>query len=113
MERRRPRRVAELLRHELGRLLADRVNDPRLTGVGVTEVEVSADLKLARIFFVANAGGEEGAAAGLKQASGFLRRELAGRLSLKRIPELDFRFDDSLERGRAMDHLLGSLKEQR
>ena len=113
MERRRPRRVAELLRHELSRLLTDRIRDPRLSGVGVTEVEVSADLSLARIFFVASAGGEEKAATGLRQASGFLKRELAGRLGLKKMPELDFRFDDSLDRGRDMDQLLDSLKERR
>lgn len=113
MKPRRPRRVAELLRHELSLILTDRIRDPRLAGVGVTEVEVSADLSLARIFFVTSAGGEERAAAGLRQASGYLRRELAGRMGLKKMPELDFRFDNSLDRGRAMDQLLDSLKERR
>ena len=102
----RIQRVNTLLRHEISELLKRQVKDPRLgTFIIVTEVSTSPDLKYAKIFVSCIASKEEKqeTLSVLASASGFFRRELARRLDLPRIPELNFQWDDSIERG---DHLL-------
>ncbi len=95
-------RVNNLIRHEISELLQRQVKDPRLGSfVTVTGVSTSADLRYARIF-VSHMGSEEEKQAtlnALASASGFFRREMAKRLRLRRIPELSFHWDDSIERG--------------
>jgi len=99
---RRTERINDLLREELSDLLRRQVKDPRLGGlITVTEVEVSPDLRHARVF-VSVLGSEEereDAFRALEVARSFLRRELGKRLSMRRTPDLSFRRDDSLERG--------------
>ncbi len=102
---RRIERINNLIRHEISELLQRQVKDPRLGGfVAVTEVSTSPDLRHAKIF-VSRIGSEQEkqeTLSVLTAASGFLRKELAKRLDLRRIPELSFQRDDSIERG---DHL--------
>ena len=108
---RRIERVNNLIRQEISELLRRHVKDPRLSNfITVTAVTTTADLKHARIF-VSHIGSAEQKAAtmsGLAAASGFLRKELARRLELRRVPELSFQWDDSIERG---DHLLNLIDE--
>ena len=95
-------RVNNLIRQEMSELLQRQVKDPRLSSfVTVNEVVTSSDLRHAKIF-VSHIGNEEekqGTLSVLVAASGFLRNELARRLKLRRIPELSFHWDDSIERG--------------
>jgi ribosome-binding factor A len=99
-------RVSSLMRHEISELLQRQIKDPRINQfVAVTDVSLSADLKYAKVF-VSCMGSEEEKKAmlnGLGAAANFLRNQLAKRLRLRRIPELSFEWDDSIERG---DHLL-------
>ena len=98
----RIQRLNSLLRHEISELLQRQVKDPRLGSfVAVTEVSISPDLRHARIF-VSHIGSEEEkqeTLSALASASSFFRRELTKRLRLRRIPELSFQWDDSIERG--------------
>jgi len=99
-------RVSSLMRQEISGLLQRQVKDPRINQfVAVTEVSISADMKYAKVF-VSCMGSEEEKKTmlkGLGAASNFLRKQLSKRLRLRRIPELNFEWDDSIERG---DHLL-------
>ena len=99
-------RVNHLILREISELLQHQVKDPRLGNfIAVTEVATSPDLRRARVL-VSSIGGEEEkqkTLVGLAVASGFLRNELARRLRLRRIPELVFEWDNSIERG---THLL-------
>lgn len=95
-------RVNQLIRQEISELLRCKVKDPRLEGlVSITHVETSADLKYARVFVSCLVSGEEKKQilSTLAAASGFLHNELTKRLTLRYIPELDFRWDDSIEKG--------------
>lgn len=113
---RRTERLGELLRAELSDLLRREVNDPRLSQmVSFTQVRVSPDLSLARVYFSILGSAEERqqALTALTAASGYLRRLLSRRLSLRRVPELSFHLDESMERAaRVMDLLADIARHQ-
>jgi len=105
----RIQRVNNLIRQEISELLRRQIKDPRLDSlVTVTEVSTSADLKYARIFVshIASEEEKEETLSVLASASGFLRSELARRLRLRRIPELIFQWDNSIERGARLLELI-------
>ncbi len=105
----RPRRVAELLHHELARLLPREFDEPIVQRVTLTGAEVSPDLTHAKIFFSLLTGSAEAkdAAQLLNGAAGHLRHVLRDRVRLKRgVPTLRFVFDESLERGARLDALI-------
>lgn len=101
-------RVNQLLLEELASLLRTESKDPRVRTVTITGVETTADLKHADVF-VRTLGGAvpvDEAIAGLKSAEGFLRRRLGRNLHLRRIPELRFIADHTLEHARRIEDLL-------
>jgi len=102
-------RINHLIREEISELLRLHVKDPRLGSfVAVTDVETSPDLKTARIF-VSHFGSEaekKETMNAITAASGFFRKELAKSLRLRRIPELSFHWDDSIERGAHIEELI-------
>lgn len=111
---RRTERINGLLREEISDLLRREIKDPRLSElVTVTDVEVSPDLRHARVFVsVLGSSAEwDETFRALTSASHFLRKELGKRLTIKRTPELDFRRDDSLERGAHLADLLRQVRE--
>lgn len=113
MTTRRQRQVAELIHEEISLLIQRRVRDPRLGFVTVTGVEVSPDLRVAYVY-VSVLGSDDDvkrSLESLRRAAGFFRRELGASLSLRYLPELNFRPDDTLERGFRIDQLLDSLHD--
>lgn len=108
---RRQRRVSEQIHRELGQLLLRDVHDPRLADITITEVRITPDLLLARIFFSVLGGPEEQMAAkkGLESASGYLRSQLGARVRLRMVPELVFEVDRSAEYARRIDDLLDQI----
>ena len=97
---RRTERLNHLLRQEITDLLQREAKDPRLSAmVSVTRVSVSSDLRYAKVFISVLGTEEEkkGVLAGLHAASGFLRRGLSSRLSMRYTPELSFSYDDTME----------------
>ncbi len=97
---RRTERLNHLLRQEITELLQREAKDPRLSAmVSVTRVSVSSDLRYAKVFISVLGTEEEkrGVLAGLHAASGFLRRGLSSRLSIRYTPELSFSYDDTME----------------
>jgi len=112
MSTRRQRQVAELVHRELSLLLLHDVRDPRLEGVTITEVRVTPDLLLARIFYTLlddDASVAE-AQSGLERAGGFLRSQLAARVKLRLVPELEFMHDASAAYGQHIDELLDQIE---
>jgi len=114
MATRRQRQVAELLHEEISQLIQHDSRDPRLGFVTVTGVDVTADLRLARVY-VTVLGDEADARetlAGLASAAGYFRHRLKQLISLRYIPELSFKLDTSLEHGMRIDKLLDSIKDE-
>ena len=108
-------RVNNLIRQEISELLKRQVKDPRLgTFIAVTEVSTSPDLKYAKVFVSCLSSEEEKQAtiSVLAGASRFFRKELAKNLRLRRIPELSFHWDDSIERGDHIMQLIDQISTQ-
>jgi len=112
MSTRRMARLNEQLRADVAELIAREMKDPRLAGlVSVTAAEMSPDLRHARIF-ISVLGTEEERKQTLKairNAAGFLRTQLASRMTTKRAPELHFALDASIERGQRIMTLLHEI----
>jgi ribosome-binding factor A len=108
-------RVNNLIRQEISDLLHRQVKDPRLGGfITVTKVATSPDLKYAKVF-VSQIGSDtswQDILSTLTAASGFFRKELTKSLRLRRIPELSFQWDDSIERGARILELMDRLGQE-
>ncbi len=108
-------RIGEQIRSELARLLREEVSDPRVGLLSITRVKVSPDLSTALIFWSPlDIDGETDLAEmeqGLASASGFLRSRLGSLLTLRRTPQVMFRYDRSLDEGARTLALLRSLPE--
>ncbi|MBI5604016.1 MAG: 30S ribosome-binding factor RbfA [Deltaproteobacteria bacterium] len=110
----RPKRTVQvggLLQREISELLVRKIKDPRLDMVTITGVEVSPDLKLARVYFSRFGNPEElrQGLEGLQSAAGFIKRELGQRLKLRHVPDLEFVHDTSFEYGDRIETLLKTV----
>jgi ribosome-binding factor A len=104
-------RVNAQIRRELSELIQRHLRDPRIDAfLTVTEVETSLDLRHAKVYVSSISGQEheQESISALSTASGFLRTELAKKVRLRRMPELSFIWDTSIEHG---DHILRLLDE--
>ena len=108
MKSNRSHRVAEQLQQELADLLRTEVKDPRVGMVTVTQVDVSADMAHAKVYFTTLAGRERAADAvtALSRTAGFLRSQLSNRLHLFTVPQLHFVYDESIEQGMRLSQLI-------
>jgi ribosome-binding factor A len=112
MAKQRSYRVAEAIKEEISALLQKGIKDPRIGFVTVVDVEVSGDLRHARVF-VSVMGDEDQKAntlRGLQSAAGFVRSEIGRRLRLFNTPEIRFALDDSIERGVRVSTILRDLE---
>ncbi len=116
----RTERIADQLQRELAQLIQFEVKDPRLGMVTVSYVKVAKDLGFADVYItVLPLNGKDEAEAivdslkVLNSAAGFLRGELARNVKLRVMPQLRFHFDDTIERGRNLHHLIeATIREE-
>jgi ribosome-binding factor A len=111
----RPERVADQLRSELAAMLARDVHDPGIGFVTLTRVQVSPDLQQARVWYTSlgDDAARANSARALERAAPFLRRQVGARLRLKRVPELVFRYDDSIAGQDRIEQILDELHRSR
>ena len=112
---RRTERLNSLIRRDLSDLIRNEVKDPRVAvEMSVTMVDTSADVQHAKVYvsIYGTLREKEDAIAGLEDASGFIRRQLRGRLETRNVPVLRFILDDTLHEGNEMLRLLDSLADQ-
>jgi ribosome-binding factor A len=110
----RPDRVGDQIRQELSEMLSrGDVHDPGIGFITLTRVTVSPDLQLARIYYTSL--GDEKArketSRALDRATPYLRRQVGGRLRLRRVPEFEFRFDHSIEQQDRIEQIIRDLHE--
>ena len=114
MSSNRPERVAEAIRDELSRLIARDVRDPAVGFITLTSVKVAPDLQLARVYYTSmgDAKALRETARALERAMPFLRRQIAQRLRLRRVPELQFFYDESVAQHDRIEQILQDLKAE-
>ncbi|MFN3480453.1 MAG: 30S ribosome-binding factor RbfA [Thermodesulfovibrionales bacterium] len=109
----RSQRVSDLLREEIAEIIMRRLKDPRLGFVTVTGVDITEDLKIAKVFIsVLKEEEKEATLDILNSAKSFIRSEVAKRVRMKTIPSIEFRLDESIEYGAKIDRLLKEIKER-
>ena len=111
---RRTDRVASLIRGELGDLVLRKLKDPRIGFLTITEVDVTPDLKLARVYYsvLGKEKDKADAARALENAAGFLQHEIAVRLKLRFTPKLSFHLDETIDESLKIDRILQDLKDE-
>ena len=105
-------RVSDLLKEEISQMLLREVKDPHIGFITITDVEVSKDLQVAKVYYTI-LGDEKQlreSAQALNRVSRFIKRQLGKRLRMRYIPDIIFRYDHSLEYGDKIDHILSHLK---
>jgi len=107
MASRRSERVSGLLLEVVSEVLLREVKDPRVGTVTLTGATVSPDLKIAKVFFSTLRPQDQATAlAGLKSATGYIKRQMAGRLQLRHTPEIQFVYDTTPEKAARLEQLL-------
>ena len=110
----RSTRVGELLREILAAIMIERVADPRLQELTITAVEMSPDLKLAKVYYAVRPGtNPEELMMALNQAMGFIKQEVAREHILRTMPEFHFFLDETLDQAERLESLLESLHKDR
>lgn len=104
----RKERVASVLVREISNIVLHEIKDPRLGFITITSVDVSPDLKCAKVFFSC-IGDKSQSLHTLIRAKGFIKSALAQRIRIRCVPDLDFEIDDSYEHGREIDELFEEI----
>lgn len=108
----RSQRISDMIIKEVSEMIIrGEIRDPRVSSVFITGVKVSDNLSMAEIFFTVMEGEADRnqALEGLESAKGFIKGKLAGRLRMKKIPDLKFSFDKALEKGYKVDEILRGI----
>jgi ribosome-binding factor A len=111
----RPERLGDQIRQELSEILSrGEVHDPGIGFITLTRVQVTADLQLARVYYTSlgDPNARKETARALTRATGFFRRQIGSRLQLRRVPELEFRFDESIAHQDRIEQILRDIHEQ-
>lgn len=107
----RPQQVSDLVHRTLAVALQRETNDPRLNKISITEVNVSPDLRNARIYYtLLNRNELKEVEKALTKGSGFLRQCLAKQVGLRYVPKLEFLYDDHLQHAEALGNLLSGIQ---
>jgi ribosome-binding factor A len=114
-QQKRSTRIADAVRHELAILFLQKVRDPVIGSVTISRVDVTDDLKYARIYYTVYGDGKDikAADAGLQRARGFIRSHLAKTLNMRYTPELQFRYDKTAEKVEEIEKLFQEIAGER
>lgn len=112
MAHRRTARVADLVKQEVSQIIQHEMKDPRIGFVTVTSVEVSIDLRHARVYFsvLGSKADQKASLEGLERARGYIRTQLGRRIKLRHVPELLFRFDESFDYAQRISNVMRSIE---
>ena len=109
-------RINEEVRREISNIIQNEIKDPRLTAmVSVTNVKVTKDLRYAKVFvsiFAKNDEEKNNSFVALKNASGYIRKEIGQRINLRYNPQIIFELDDSISYGMRIEELITKVKEK-
>ena len=115
MQYSRALRVQDLLKKEISQIILEMLKDPQIGFVTITAVEVSADLKNAKVFYsvLGTPQEKQNTASALNRARGFIQSEINRRVRMKKTPQINFEFDHSLEYGDRIDRIIEQLHQEK
>lgn len=115
MSSQRPGRVQEAIRQEVSKILHDQIRDPRLGFLTITGVELTNDLRFARIYFsvLGDDKAKKLALKGLNSAKGYIKGILGDRIKLRYMPDIEFKIDETLDRTQHIYDLFEQIKKER
>jgi ribosome-binding factor A len=111
----RPDRVGDQIREELSEMLArGQVHDPGIGFITLTHVKVSADLQVAQVYYTSlgDTAARRETQRALERATPYLRRQIGSRIRLRRVPEMEFRFDEAVQHQDRIEQILRDLKQE-
>jgi ribosome-binding factor A len=113
-EKKRPSRIAEAVRNELSVVLLQKMRDPAVSSISVSRVQVTDDLKYAKIYYrvMGDKKSVRQAGKGLERAKGFLRTQLAKSLNLRYTPALQFYYDETADKVEEVEKLLRDIAKE-
>ena len=111
----RPERIASEMKEIISQIIIEEIKDPRIGFVTVTRVEVTPDIRNAKVYFSSLGGKEEkeNAAEGLNSASGYIRKSLSEKMRLKFTPELLFKLDESAEYSIHLNQIFDKIHKEK
>ena len=115
MSSQRPGRVQEAIRQEVSKIVQGEVKDPRIGFITITKVDLTADLRYARIYFsiLGETKDKKKALAALNSAKGYIKGLLADRIKLRYMPDIAFSIDESLEHTKHIYEILDQIKKEK
>ena len=114
MEYPRSYRVGELILKNISEIISRGLKDPRIGFVTLTAVDVTSDLRYAKVFYTVIGSDKERAdsVVGIEKATPYIRRQLASKLTMRHTPELTFVYDESIEYGNRIDSILKDINDE-
>ena len=114
MRSRRAQKLAQLIKRAISEFISQEINDPSIGFITITRVKLSNDLKSSKIYYtlLGDNKSKELTRKGLVRAKGYMRSHLGARLRLRRVPEIEFVFDNLAEESIHMDELLEEIKQE-
>ncbi|MGV3243820.1 30S ribosome-binding factor RbfA [Staphylococcus sp. 11261D007BR] len=114
MNNMRAERVGEQMKQELMDVINNKLKDPRVGFLTITDVRPTNDLSLAKVYFtvLGDEQEREDSLKGLEKAKGFLKTEIAHRMRLRTVPDLEFEYDESIEYGNRIEQLIQGLHKK-
>lgn len=111
----RPERVQEAIRQEISKVVQFEMKDPRIGFITITKVDLTKDLRYARVYFSVLGSDKEKnlTLRGLNSAKGYIKGLIADRIKLRFTPEISFRIDESLGHVKHIEDILAKLKKER
>ncbi len=109
----RPEKVASLLQEVISEIIMHELNDPLLKGfISITEVKIGSDLKKAVIYFRVYGEQRQEVEKALNKAKGYIKRLIAKKVTMKFIPDIEFRFDDKEEKEKRLEELFARISKK-
>lgn len=106
-------RLGSTFVEEISKIIKEEVKDPDIGFVTITSCNISSDLSYAKVYCTClNDNRRDEILKTLNKASGFIRKELCNRIEIRKMPEINFVYDDSIEYGNKIEHILEEIKKE-
>lgn len=107
-------KIAGIIQKEVSEIIQFNLKDPKIGFITITDVTVTGDLSIAKVFvsFLGQTARQDAGMKAIERSKGYIRSELAKRMTIRKVPELQFLIDDSLEKGNKIDRIIHEIHKK-